>query len=92
MEWIRSLLSLSIFLVLLGFGILLGLDNSSLVRLRFAGWHSPELTVFTWLIGALIVGVALGALLSGLSRLSSGAARRLTGAGRDTDSPNNQLP
>lgn len=64
MRYARLLGKVLILGLLLSIGILAGMDNSDAVALRFLDWQTPQASVFTWLAGALILGVVLGMIFS----------------------------
>lgn len=66
MNWLKSGLWALLILILLLFGILLGLDNSALVDLKLLNYTSPQLPIMTWVIIAMILGICLGFLLGRL--------------------------
>jgi len=47
-----------------GIGFLLGADNSTPVELNLFGWQSPRVSIFIWVVSALILGIILGATLT----------------------------
>ena len=86
MRALRFLTVILGLLLVLALGLLLGMDNSSEVRLAFLGWHSPELPLFLWLCLALLTGILIGAGLvaaPGLRhRFARGRAERQLAASR----------
>lgn len=76
MRYLRILAKLSLLFVLLVIGILAGIDNSEPVSLRFLDWHTPQASVFAWVLGALILGILVGmALSTGVNLRSTWRAR-----------------
>lgn len=76
MRALRSLTVILGLLLVLALGLLLGMDNSSQVRLAFLTWRSPELPLFVWLCLALLAGILIGAGLVGAPGLRHWFARR----------------
>ena len=64
MTWLRRLVLGVSFLVVLLLGALVFIDNSSAVALRFLDWQTPALSLYWWLLGTFVVGVAVGWLVS----------------------------
>ncbi len=64
MKWLKTLV---LVLVLLTLGVFAALfQNQQEIVLRFAIWQTPfTLSVFWWLLAALVIGVMLG-MLAGL--------------------------
>ena len=60
MRALRALTVILGLLLVLALGLLLGMDNSSEVRLVFLAWRSPELPLFLWLCLALLTGILIG--------------------------------
>lgn len=86
MRALRSLGTILLLLCLLALGLLLGIDNSSPVRLSFLDWRSPELPLFLWICLALIAGILIGSGISMLfgvrHRLARSRAERQLDASR----------
>ncbi len=60
MHWIWRVLLVLIALLVLVLSLLAMVDNAELVRLRLLSWESPALSLYWWLLLALLVGVGLG--------------------------------
>ncbi len=84
-RWIRF----AAFLLLAVIGVLAVLDNHGRVALHFLNWSTPELSIYWWLLGAFVIGIAVGWLSAGVRivRAMSGN-RRLR---RDLDRSQTEL-
>ncbi len=60
MGWIKSFISLTLLLAIMGVGIVLVLSNSQLVSLDVVVWSSSEYPLGLLLAAALFVGCLLG--------------------------------
>lgn len=58
MTWLRRALAAAAALVLFLFAVIA--VNQDQISLRFLTWQSPELSVFWWLLTALLLGLILG--------------------------------
>ena len=58
MTWLRR--ALAVFAALVLFLLAVVAVNQEQIALRFLAWQSPALSVFWWLLIALLLGVALG--------------------------------
>lgn len=63
-------------LLLMGFGLLLGMDNSADVALTVLTWTSPAAPLLFWLFGALLTGLLLGYAVAGVGTLRARYALR----------------
>ena len=61
----RSVLSLVALSVVVLAGVLFGNDNSDAVSIGFFRWRSPEISLFYWLVLALLIGAFVGFTLAG---------------------------
>ncbi len=66
MGWVKTLISLSMFLGVLAAGLVLGLSNSELVNLDVVVWHSSEYSLGLLLVVALLFGCLLGIMANSL--------------------------
>lgn len=55
--------------IVLVIGLLLAINNPTLISLSFAGFSTPELPIFLWLIFFLLIGVIIGVLGSVPARI-----------------------
>ena len=72
MTWLRRALAVLAALVLFLFALVA--VNQEQISLRFLAWQTPALSVFWWLLVALLLGLTLG-----LAAAVSMAARRSIG-------------
>ncbi|MDD9999315.1 MAG: lipopolysaccharide assembly protein LapA domain-containing protein [Rhodospirillaceae bacterium] len=76
MTWLRRALALLLALVL--FLVAVVAVNQDRISLRFLAWQTPELSVFWWLLIALLLGLLLGlASAAGVTARRSMRNRRL---------------
>ncbi len=76
MGLLRSFLFVFLALLVLAFGVLVGIDNSAPVSLIFLDWQSPALPLFVWVCLGLAVGFLLGVGLTGVGTLRQRHGRR----------------
>ena len=89
MSALRSLLALALIVLLVLFGMFLGIDNAAAVPLNFFGWRTPPAPIFIWVAGALAMGGVLGFSLAwGLGLRRRVQARRLQ---RDLDASRKEV-
>jgi len=77
MAALGSLFFLVLVLLVLLFGVLVGIDNSDAVSLIFLDWTSPALPVFVWVCLATMIGFLLGIGTTGIGTLRQRRGRRL---------------
>ncbi len=82
MHVLRKLFWVSIVALALFSGVLIGMDNSAPVALRFLRWESPQISIFLWMILAFALGVGTAVLFGGVDRLTRAARTRLGGGQR----------
>ena len=66
MNRVKALAAIVTLIVLILFGLVLGIDNHTPVTLRFLNKESPELAVFWWLYAAFLLGALVGFALCSL--------------------------
>ena len=65
-------------IVLTMLGLLAMMDNDARVSLRFLEWRTPELSIFWWLLSALLIGAVLGWAASAGASVRTRLAQRRT--------------
>ena len=76
MTWLRRALVVLLALVLFLFAVVA--VNQEQISLKFLAWHTPALSVFWWLLTALLLGLLLGlAAAVGMTAKRSIQNRRL---------------
>ena len=61
----RSLISLSLLVVLFLFFLLVGYENSEPASIGLLDWRTPAIPVFYWVAGSLAIGGVTGFALAG---------------------------
>lgn len=77
MRWIKSIIWIGVLVLAAGVGLLLGVENSELISLRFLNWSSPPLSVFVWIGMTFILGICIGAMLAKLTQIAAAIKRVL---------------
>jgi uncharacterized integral membrane protein len=67
MRALRTLVISSAFLFATLLGLLAFVDNSSSVALKFLDWQTPSMSLYWWLLGTLVSGVAIGWLAASVT-------------------------
>ncbi len=95
MTWLRRVLATLAALVLFVFALVA--VNQEQISLRFLGWQTPALSVFWWLLSALLLGLLLG--LAGALGMTARRSmhnrrmrRQLDTANEEVQRLRNQLP
>jgi uncharacterized integral membrane protein len=76
MRALRTLAIGALFLFAMLLGVLAFVDNSSDVALRFLDWQTPTLSLYWWLLGALLTGIAIGWLAASVTVVRAKVAQR----------------
>jgi len=76
MRWLWKLFLVTTFLFILLIGILAVVDNGQTVSLKFLTWQTPELSLFWWMLMALLCGFVLGAMSMSFSTFKSKVKQR----------------
>jgi uncharacterized integral membrane protein len=71
-RWIRAIALLCVGAI----SVLAVIDNRDAVALHFLGWATPALSVYWWLVGAFVLGIASGWLGAGVHVLRVRAGSR----------------
>ena len=74
MRWIFRLLLVGVLLIVAAFGTLA--VNQQKVSLQFLSYQTPELDLFWYLLGTLVLGMLLGWVLSGYAMFNLKMAER----------------
>lgn len=84
MRWMWNFAVVIVFLAVTVIAVLAVVDNASVVALQFLDWRTPELSIYWWLLAALLLGFALGWLTASMSTVrAKRAARRAERRVRD---------
>ena len=76
MRALRTLAIALLFLFAMLLGVLAFVDNSSAVSLKFLDWQTPTLSLYWWLLGTLVSGIAIGWLASSVTVVRAKVAQR----------------
>ncbi|WP_371877833.1 lipopolysaccharide assembly protein LapA domain-containing protein [Pseudomonas chlororaphis] len=66
MRRIQRVILLSIVVVALITTLLFSLENQQLVSLAFVGWSTPQWAISVYILGAFLLGLAVGPLLGSI--------------------------
>jgi len=76
MRALRTLAIGALFLFAMLLGVLAFVDNSSAVALKFLDWQTPTLSLYWWLLGTLVTGIAIGWLAASVTVVRAKVAER----------------
>jgi uncharacterized integral membrane protein len=76
MSWLWKVLLAALFLGVALLGLLAMMDNDTQVSLRFLDWSTPALSIYWWLLAALLIGASLGWTASAAGSVRTRLAKR----------------
>lgn len=78
MNWVWKVLLGILFVVVALLGLLAMMDNDARVSLQFLEWRTPELSIYWWLLSAMLIGAVLGWTASAAASVRTRLAQRRT--------------